>query len=441
MMSYLRFAPLGILRFSFCFLALLGVSFVKADVLPIQSLKTPKGLEVWLVEDHTSSVVSLVITFEKSKLESPFTPSALLLQQSLSDGAGLMTPLKMNRFRKETPSLGRMSIGMSKAIIEIKTTKEGLANSLKMWSQLIGAPQFQKAELGHSKTQAETMVSHLKEDLESTAFLNLLKQVFPQNSSLPGDFDKISKIIPTMTPEDLDKEQAHQFLTAQPKIVVVGNVDKSELTALLDTTFGALPLQPLASPVQFSPPQWLGKDIFIEKDVPQSLIAFGQPGVHPLSQEYPLYLLLQNVLSARLMDELREKRGLIYYMRFQENHYKNADLLIGSFSCEPLRATKVIKFIRSEWERLKDYGITQKELTQAKLSFKKSHILNLTSTDAVADIYSDFQVFNLGTDTARILLEKTEKITLEEINKFTEQVLKPELLTFVLVGPHVKEKK
>jgi len=432
---------LRILRFSFCLLIFLGISFVKANVLPIQPLKTPKGLEVWLVEDLTSPVVSLVITFEKSKLESPFTPSALLLQQSLSDGAGLMTPLKMNRFRKGTPSLGRVSIGMSKAIIEIKTTKEGLADSLKMWSQLIGAPQFQKAELAHSKTQAETTVSHLKEDLESTAFLNLLKQVFPQNSSLPGDFDKTSKIIPIITPEDLDKEQAHQFLTAQPKIVVVGNVDKSELTALLDTTFGAFPLQPLALPVQSSSPQWSGKDIFIEKDVPQSVIAFAQPGIHPLSQEYPLYLLLQNVLNVRFMDELREKRGLIYYIQFQESHYKNTDLLRGSFSCECLKTRNVAKFIRSEWERLKDFGITQKELTQAKLSFKKSHILNLTSTDAVADIYSDFQAFNLGPEMARILLEKTEKITLEEINKFTEQVLKPELLTFVIVGPHVRQDK
>jgi predicted Zn-dependent peptidase len=141
------------------------------------------------------------------------------------------------------------------------------------------------------------------------------------------------------------------------------------------------------------------------------------------------------------MDELREKRGLVYYIQFDESHYKNADLLRGSFSCECLKASNVIKFIRSEWDRLKDFGITQKELTQAKLSFKKSHILNLTSTDAVADIYATFQTFNLGPDAARVLLEKTEKVTLEEMNKFIEQVLKPELLTFVLVGPQSKEKK
>ena len=224
---------LGLLRFSFCLLICLGTSFVKADILPIQSFKTPTGLEVWLVEDKTSPIVSLVITFEKSKLESPFTPSALLLQQSLSDGSGIMTPLKMNRFRKETPSLGVVNIGMSKAIIAIKTTKEGLADSLKMWSQLITAPQFQKTELGNSKTQAETTVSHLKEDLDSIVFLNLLKEVFPHISSLPGDFDKIAKIIPTITPEDLDKELAHQFLTAKPKIVCLRWFDDSALVSLL----------------------------------------------------------------------------------------------------------------------------------------------------------------------------------------------------------------
>lgn len=432
---------LGLLRFSFCLLICLGASLVKADVLPIQSFKTPTGLEVWLVEDHTSPVVSLAITFEKSKIECPFTPSALLLQNSLSDGAGITTPLKMNRFIKETPSLRQVTIGISKAILEMKTTTKGLSDSLQMWSRLIGTPQFQKADLAHSKSQASTFAAHLNQDLNFLAFLNLLKEIFPQVSSFGVDLEKIPHKIQTITPEDLDKEQVHQFLTEKPKIVVVGNVGKSELTVLLDATFGTLPFEPLSSLPQPSLPQWTGKDVFIEKDVPQAVIAFGQPGIHPLSQDYPLYLLLQNVLNVRLMDELREKRGLIYSLQFQESHYKNVDLLRGNFSCEPLTANKVIKFIRSEWERLKDFGITQKELTQAKLFFEKSHILTLTSTGAVADIYSEFQAFNLGPDTARLLLEKTEKVTLEEINVFTEQVLKPELLTFVVVGPNIKEKQ
>ncbi|MBY0501856.1 MAG: insulinase family protein [Alphaproteobacteria bacterium] len=434
-----------VLRPFFCFLVFLGISCTKADILPIHALKTPSGLEVWLVEDHTSSVVSLVFTFEKSKFDSPFTSSALLLKNTFYNGAGIFTPLEMDRFVRETPSLRSVEIGVSKTILKVKTTKEGLSDSLKTWSQLISAPQFDKANLVHDKAQALASASHLKEDLEATAYLNLLKVIFPQ-ATFSGDFESISTLIETLTPKDLDKENALQFLTAKPQIVVVGDVKKSELIQLLDSTFGALPLQPLDStPVTFKP-QWVGKEVFIEKDVPQSVIAFGQPGVHPLSKEYPLYLLLQNVLNIRFFEELRVKRGFIYSIQFQQNHYRNTDLLTGSFSCECLKAEKVVKFIRSEWERIKDFGITQEELSHAKLSFKKSHILDLTSTSAVASVYADFQAFNLGTDAAQTLLEKTEKVTLEEINEFVLKVLKPDLLTFVFVGPsserpHVKEQK
>jgi zinc protease len=412
----------------------LGISCVKADILPIHPLKTPSGLEVWLVEDHTSPVVSLVFTFEKSKFDSPFTPSALLLKNTLYNGAGIFTPLEMDRFVKETPSLRSFEIGISKTILNIKTTKEGLSDSLKTWSRLISTPQFDKANQAYNKTQALTSASHLKEDLDAIAYLNLLKVIFPQ-ATFSGDFDSISTVIGTLTAEDLVKENSLQFLATKPQIVVVGNVKKSELIKILDSTFGVLPLQPLdSSPISFKP-QWAGKEVFIEKDVPQSVIAFGQPGVHPLSKEYPLYLLLQNVLNVRFFEELRVKRGYIYSIQFQQNHYRDTDLLTGSFSCECLKAGKVVKFIRSEWERIKDFGITQEELSHAKLSFKKSHILNLTSTSAVASVYADFQAFNLGTDAARTLLEKTEKVTLEEINEFVLKVLKPDLLTFVFVGP------
>jgi hypothetical protein len=54
-----RFAGLRMTVLSLC----LGLSAGRADVLPIQSFKTPLGLEVWLVEDHSSPVVFSIFTF------------------------------------------------------------------------------------------------------------------------------------------------------------------------------------------------------------------------------------------------------------------------------------------------------------------------------------------------------------------------------------------
>lgn len=433
------------LFYCICFLFCVGLHCGRADVLPIQSFKTPSGLELWLVEDHTSPIVSLILTFDKSALGSPDNPSSLLLRQTMIAGAGILTPLEMDRFSKETPSWSYLSMGFSRSQLYLKTTKKGLKENLILWSRLLGQPQFQKADLAYSKNQAISTASFLNEDLETLALLNLMKIIFP-DISIDTNFLHMPQIIETLTIQDLEKEAAQYFLGKKPKIVVVGDVDKKELIELIDSTFGALSLPSRTPPKTVFHPQWTGKDILIEKDIPQTIIALGQPGINPKSKEYPVYLLLQKVLSTRLFDELREKRGLIYAIQFYESHYHDVDLLTGILSCECSQALHVTKFIRSEWERLRDFGITQRELSDAKLSFKKSHILNLTSTQAVASEYAALQACDLSPHAAMDLLDSAEKVTLNEINQFVKDVLKPELLTFALIGSslnptHSKGKK
>lgn len=424
------------LKFSVCLLfCLLGFP-VKADVIPIQSFKTPSELEVWLVEDTTTPVISMVFNFDKSQLRSPFQADTTLFHAAILTGAGILSPLEMDRFSSETPAWASLEIGISQSTLTLKTTKDGLASSLKLWARLIGDPQFQNADLSHSKTRAIASIAYSKEDLELNASIKLLQTIFP-DSSFKVDFEKASQIIESLTAEDMKKETINNFLTSKPKIVVVGDINKKELTKLLDATFGALRLHPLSSPNSLKP-HWSNKEILIEKDVPQSVVAFSQPGLNPLSKDYPKFLLLQYVLYQRLFDELREKRGLIYSIQFSAGHYKKADLLQGVFACECTNARKVGKFIRSEWERLKDFGITQTELSGAKLSFKRDKILTLTSTKSVAKEYADPLSFNLSPEKARALLETAEKVTLGEMNQFTQEVLKPESLTLVIIGPSAK---
>lgn len=425
------------LKFSVCLLFCLLVFPVKADVIPIQSFKTPSELEVWLVEDTTTPVISMVFKFDKSKLRSPFQADTTLFHAAILSGAGILSPLEMDRFSSETPAWASLEIGISQSTLILKTTKDGLASSLKVWARLIGDPQLQNADLSHSKTRAIASIAYSKEDMELNSSIKLLQTIFP-DSSFRVDFEKAPQIINTLTAEDMKKETIYNFLTSKPKIVVVGDINKKELTQLLDATFGALRLHPSSPPPNSLKPHWSNKEILIEKDVPQSVVAFAQPGLNPLSKDYPKFLLLQYVLYQRIYDELREKRGLIYSIQFSAGHYKNTDLLQGIFACECRNARKVAKFIRSEWERLKDFGITQTELSGAKLSFKRDKILTLTSTKSVAKEYADPLSFNLSPEKARTLLETAEKVTLGEMNQFTQEILKPESLTLVIIGPSSK---
>lgn len=410
-----------------------------ADVLPIQSFKTPVGIDVWLVEDPSSSVVSMIVKFDKTDNKFPYHPSIMLLERTLADGAGILSPLEMSRFAKETPSNFSLAVGFSKTTLTIQTTKEGLAATLNLWSRLIEDPQLEKAHLDHSKSQTIAAFSQDAENLGLLAFLNVLQEIFPDTTFKP-DFKNAAQTIKAITAEDLKKEITQQFLNAKPKVMVVGNINQKELTKLLEGSIGKIHFSSSSDTPFPSKPHWHNKELIIHKDVPQSVVTFAQPGLDPHHKDYAKYLLLQEVLYTRMFEELREKRGMIYGIRYSEVRLKDTNLLVGHFSCECTNAPKVAKFIRSEWERLKDFGITQKELSTARLNFKRNKILNLTSATAVAEEYAIPLAFNLAPDVAKTLLEHAEKVTLEEMNHFVQDILKPKFLSFVLIGPSVQPK-
>lgn len=414
------------------FTAVMAEGLIYADVLPIQTLKTKQGIEVWLIEDHTSPIVSLSLSFEKPFLSSPYTPNASLFTQAINSGAGILTPLEMEHFSNETPARWGLQTGISKNYLLLKTTKGGLKPTLELWARLIKDPQFEKTDFQFLKSKALAGFIQDEENLGFLANMKLLETIFPK-ASFDIDFDKAKKELFALSPQDLKQQIASNFLYTRPKVVVVGDTTKMEITELLDSTFGTLKLNSFSETPPFTP-VWQQTEIFIHKDIPQSIITFAQPGINPTHKDYPKFLLLQNILSVRFYDELRTKRGYIYSISFDESHYKKVDVLRGTFSCECKQTQRVLRFVRSEWERLKDFGITQAELTLAKRALKQSKILNLTSTEAVASEYAEALDYNLGPDSANALLADTEKVNLDEMNEFVHDVLKPSKLIFVLLS-------
>lgn len=420
------------------------VSFLRApifaDVLPIKPFSTPSGIEVWLVEDHSSPVISLILSFQKERISSPLSPSTLLLQKVLLTGAGLKTPLEMNRFMKETPANFILSGGFSNMQLKIKTTQKGLGETLNLWTQLIKTPHFEKMNLSYAKAQTQDLISDYREDDQIEAYLKLLQGIFSQTDFMT-DYMNAEAKLKSLKAKDLEDEVKSCFLSAKAKIVVVGDINQQSLLKILEETIGTLPTPPTPPPSTTFKPIWGAKEETIKKAVPQSTVTFGQPGMSPQSKEYPKYLLLEYVIQGRLFDELRQKRGLIYDIKEFSMHIPETNVLLGFFSCDCVNAAKIVKFIRSEWERLKDFGITEQELTSAKLSFKRAQIFTLTSTEAVAEEYSNAFIFNLGPKAAKTHLDQTKKVNLKEMNTFVQDFLEPELLSFVLIGPVAKETK
>src|SRR3546814_4279321 len=83
--------------------------------------------------------------------------------------------------------------------------------------------------------------------------------------------------------------------------------------------------------------------------------------------------------TSRLYSEVREKRGLAYSVQTYLNPLKEAALLAGNVSTKSERVGESLKIIRREWARMRDEGVTEAELIDAKKYLTGSFPLSLNS--------------------------------------------------------------
>ncbi|HYU65008.1 MAG TPA: pitrilysin family protein [Candidatus Paceibacterota bacterium] len=155
-------------------------------------------------------------------------------------------------------------------------------------------------------------------------------------------------------------------------------------------------------------------------------------------RKYPLSVLatiLGGGMSSRLFDEVREKRGLAYYVRAGKNDYTDSGSFVISAGVNNERAVEAIEVITEEIRKVKKDGVTPQELHQAIDQIIGRTALALEHSDAVAETYADPVLFQGKVLTPEEELDKIKKVTLADIMQVTSDIFQNEKLNLALIGP------
>jgi zinc protease len=138
--------------------------------------------------------------------------------------------------------------------------------------------------------------------------------------------------------------------------------------------------------------------------------------------------------GSRLMDQVRERRGLTYGVGTGLAIYDHAALIYGSMSCDNRVAAQALDLVRSEWGRFAAEGPTADEVADAKLNINGSFPLSLDSTMRVAQILVSIQYQELGIDFLERRAGLIDAVTLDDVKRVARRLLHPDQLLAVAVG-------
>ena len=132
-----------------------------------------------------------------------------------------------------------------------------------------------------------------------------------------------------------------------------------------------------------------GSITIVEREIPQSVMTFAMPGIQRSDPDFITAYVMNFVLGdggfgSRLMEEVREKRGLTYGIYTGLASWANGGLLIGSVSTQNARAGETLDVLRAELVKMAEKGPTEKELEQAKTYLTGSYALRFDSGSKIA---------------------------------------------------------
>lgn len=189
-------------------------------------------------------------------------------------------------------------------------------------------------------------------------------------------------------------------------------------------------------------PKFLAEEkvIFVHKKTEQSHFTFGWPAPERLSPRRHALTLLSSIvggnMSSRLFSEVREKRGLCYYVHSDLAQYHEGGLFGGSAGVDPKRVEEAIKVSLDEFKLMADGSkkITAAELSRAQEYVIGKTVLGLEDSESVAQFIGLRQLLHGQVESPDAFMEKIRQVDLNDVQSLAGDVLKPGELRFGLIG-------
>ena len=419
--------------------ALLLLALPARAEMVIQDVTSPGGIRAWLVEDRSIPFLSLEIRFRGGANLDPVGKRGVtnLMTALIEEGTGDLDAQGFATARDALAADFSFEAGGDALSVSALMLSENRDAAVDLLRQAITAPRFDPDAIERVRGQVLSNIASNDEDpeqLASRAFDVVAWGDHPYGSDQDGTAESVA----ALTRDDI--LAAFKGAIAHDRVYVAasGDINAADLGVLLDKLLGGLPATGAPLPPRGT---WLAKGGVTVKDypVPQSVILFGQQGIRRADPDFFAAFILNEVLgggrfSARLMTEVREKRGLTYGIGTWLAPLDLGEWIGGQFSSENGKVAEAIGIVRAEWARAASQGITAEELATTKTYLTGSYPLRFDGNAAIANILVGMQMEGLPIDYPVSRNAKIEAVTLEDVKRVAKRLLQPDALHFVVVG-------
>lgn len=440
-------------RFWLAVLAMLVCAQAATAAIPIEHWKQASGAKVYLVNSPAIAMVDVQIDFDAGTRRDPADkPGLAYLMAATTDygvrARGTQAALDENALSDAWADLGASfggSTGADRLSFSLRslTYPDILDKAVDLAARQLGDPSFPEAPWLRDRPKVIASIKEANTRPATLAGRAFARAVYGNH---PYGAESTEESWGRIQMADVRALHAKALRACGAKVSIVGALNRVQADALVTRLLGYLPASGCAAlpAVPEVAALTAPSEERIAFDSAQAHILIGQPGIARKDPRFLALLVGNHILggggfTARLTEEVREKRGLTYGVSSAFAPGMHAGAFTISLQTRPDQAQQALDLVREVLNRFVQDGPTAQELQAAKDNLMGGFPLRLDSNRKlllnVANIaWDELPLDYLETWTARV-----EALTLEDIRQAFEQTLQPgKMATVVLGGEQAK---
>lgn len=234
----------------------------------------------------------------------------------------------------------------------------------------------------------------------------------------------------------------HLYYPKNMVLAVAGKIKSDEVKDLTSQFFSQLQKAGQKETKEIKISQSRARLKMVTKKTEQAHFCLGVPG---FKYSHPdrfvvgvLAAILGGGMSSRLFIEIRERRGLAYYVGCQPEFFTDSGYLMARAGVKLEKIDEAIKIVLGEFNNLVTVPVAAKELKKAKEFLKGGMVLALEDSHNVAGRYTSQLLLEKKIRTPQQTMVLIDKVTPDDIQRVAKTLLKPEKLNLALIGPYQK---
>jgi len=429
----------------FLLILLLAGSAVAQEAAPPQTLGVrhtlPNGL-VWLFsEQHSLPLVSVKVLIKGGVLRDPpekaglANLTALLLTQGTKKRSATQIAEEVDFLGAKLGARGSDDY----LAVDLTVLRKNLEPGLELLKDILFNPVFAQEEVKRKVAQLKASFQTDEDEPGIVASRTFHRRLFGKNPYANP---------PKGTPEGLAAIDRKDLVAFHEKfyrpnnaiVTVVGDLTPEEAEQSVVRTFGDWQAASIPPIKVIPPPDLPGiEKIVIDKNITQANIIWGHLGIARDNPDFYALQVLNYILggggfSSRLLNNIREDRGLAYSVASGFEAGIEPGAFAVDLETKNRTAGEAVAQVNREIERLRTQPVSATELEEAKSYLIGSFPAKMDSVAKRAALLAYVEFYGLGLDYPWRYPALIKNLTPADLQKTAEKYLHPEKYLLVVVG-------